>query len=110
MTDVKFSPKGDFVASVSHDYTIRLWDSQTGECLKILHGHSNWVWAIAFHPHEQILASGSQDETIRLWDITTGECLQILRSPRPYEGMNIQGVTGLSAAQKATLKILGAVE
>lgn len=110
VADVKFSPNGDLVASVSHDYTLRLWDSQTGECLKVLRGHTNWIWAIAFHPHEQILASGSQDETIRLWDIITGECLQILRSPRPYEGMNIQGVTGLSAAQKATLKILGAVD
>ncbi|BAY96080.1 WD-40 repeat-containing protein [Tolypothrix tenuis PCC 7101] len=110
ITDVKFSPNGEMIASVSHDQTVKLWDTQTGECLKTLRGHSNWIWAIAFHPHRPILASGSQDETIRLWDITTGECLQILRSPRPYEGMNIQGVTGLSANQKATLKILGAVE
>ncbi|OUL37372.1 hypothetical protein BV372_02970 [Nostoc sp. T09] len=110
VTDVKFSPNGEIVASASHDQTIKLWNSQTGECLKILEGHSNWIWAIAFHPNGNILASGSQDETIRLWDIATGECLQILRSPRPYEGMNIQGVTGLSSAQKATLKTLGAVE
>ncbi len=110
VTEVKFHPQGDLVASVSHDQTIILWHKETGECLKRLQGHSNWIWAIAFHPHRPILASGSQDETIRLWDIATGECLQILRSPRPYEGMNIQGVTGLSATQKATLKILGAVE
>jgi hypothetical protein len=29
---------------------------------------------------------------------------------RPYEGMNIAGVTGLTEAEKATLKALGAVE
>ncbi|BAY20555.1 WD-40 repeat-containing protein [Calothrix sp. NIES-2100] len=110
VTGVKFSPNGEFVASVSHDQTIKLWDSQTGECLQTLRGHNNFIWAIAFHPDGNILASGSQDETIRLWDISTGECLQILRSPRLYEGMNIQGVTGLSATQKATLKILGAVD
>ncbi|BAY10536.1 NB-ARC domain-containing protein [Calothrix sp. NIES-2098] len=110
VTDVQFSPKGDLLASVSRDQTVKLWDTQTGECLNTLQGHSNWIWAIAFHPHGKIIASGSQDETIRIWDIATGECLQILRSPRPYEGMNIQGVTGLSNAQKATLKILGAVE
>ncbi|MBD2196999.1 PD40 domain-containing protein [Calothrix anomala FACHB-343] len=108
VTDVKFSPNGDRVASGSHDKTIKIWHSQTGEYLQTLQGHSNWIWAIAFHPQGQILASGSQDETVRLWDIATGECLQILRSPRPYQGMNIQGVTGLTPAQKATLKILGA--
>lgn len=29
---------------------------------------------------------------------------------RLYEGMNIQGATGLTVAQKATLKTLGAIE
>jgi hypothetical protein len=33
-----------------------------------------------------------------------------VRSPRPYEGMNITSITGLTAAQKATLKTLGAVD
>ncbi len=56
------------------------------------------------------LASGSFDETIKLWDLETGECLQTLRADRLYEGMNITGVTGLSEAQKATQKALGAVE
>jgi WD40 repeat protein len=110
VTDVKFSPQGNQLASVSHDQTIKLWDSHTGECLNTIVGHTNWIWAVTFHPHGQILASGSQDETIRLWDIATGKCLQTLRSPRPYEGMNIKGVTGLTATQKATLHILGAVE
>ncbi len=110
ITSVKFSPQGDQVVSVSQDLTIKIWDVHTGECLNTLHGHTNWIWDIAFDPNGQIFATGSQDETVRLWDITTGECLQILRSPRPYEGMNIQGVIGLSKAQKASLKILGAVE
>jgi WD40 repeat protein len=57
-----------------------------------------------------MLASASQDETIKLWDAKTGDCLKTLAVPKPYEGMNITGVTGLTDAQKATLKALGAVE
>ena len=38
------------------------------------------------------------------------ECLRTLQVPRPYEGMNITGVTGLTEAQKSTLKMLGAVD
>ncbi len=105
-----FSPNGAYLASGSDDGTVRLWDYHTGQCLHLLSGHSNKVWSVCFSVDGHTLVSGSLDETIRLWDVQTGECLHILRSDRPYEGMNITGVTGLSAAQVTTLKALGAVE
>jgi WD40 repeat protein len=105
-----FSPQGNIFASDSDGSTVKLWDISTGKCLKTLKGHSSFVWTVIFSPDGQILASSSQDETIKLWNIQTGECLQTLRAPRPYEGMNITGVTGLTSVQKATLKALGAVE
>jgi hypothetical protein len=42
--------------------------------------------------------------------IETGECLKTLISDRPYERINITGVKGLTDAELATLKALGAVE
>jgi hypothetical protein len=50
------------------------------------------------------------DETIKLWDVQTRGCLRTLRADRPYERMNISGTTGLTEAQRATLKALGAIE
>lgn len=105
-----FSSTLPLLASSSDDQTVRLWDSETGMLLKTLTGHQGTVWSVAFHPDGRRLASGGKDETIRLWEIETGECLKTLRIEKPYEGMNIQGVTGLTVAQKATLKALGAVE
>ncbi|MGE5660494.1 MAG: NB-ARC domain-containing protein [Actinomycetota bacterium] len=101
---------GSLLASGSVDQTIRLWDIMTGECIRVLIGHSSSVWSVAFSPNGKMLASGSQDETIKLWDIESGECLDSLTPPRIYEGMKIAGVTGITEAQKATLKALGAVE
>uniref|UniRef100_B8HQY1 WD-40 repeat protein n=1 Tax=Cyanothece sp. (strain PCC 7425 / ATCC 29141) TaxID=395961 RepID=B8HQY1_CYAP4 len=98
------------LASGSSDGSIKLWDIDTGQCLETLLGHENEVRSVAFTSNGKILGSGSQDETIRLWDMQTWECLHVLRAPRPYEGMDITGVSGLTAAQKATLKRLGAVE
>jgi WD40 repeat protein len=106
---VTYSLDGRLLASASTDKTVRIWNVETGECLKILQGHTRWIYAVAFIDCH-LLASSSEDQTIRLWNIETGECIKILRSPRPYEGMNITGVVGLSEAQQATLLALGAVE
>jgi WD40 repeat protein len=110
VVSVMFSPDGTRLVSGSHDQTVRLWDVSTGECLKVLQGHDNWVWSVAYSPDGHSIASASQDETIKLWDAKTGGCLKTLPVPKPYEGMNITGVTGLTDAQKATLKALGAVD
>jgi len=107
---VVFSADGRYLASSSDDQTVKLWEIKTGINLATLRGHTKTVWSVAFNPVTQKLASGSEDETIKLWDTETGECIRTLRIDRPYEGMNIQGVVGLTPAQRTTLKALGAVE
>ncbi|MGK7872108.1 MAG: NB-ARC domain-containing protein [Xenococcaceae cyanobacterium] len=107
---VAFSPDGKTIASGSCDQTVKLWDVNTGKCWQTLEAHDSWVWSVAFSPDGKTLASSSQDETIKLWNVNSSECLGTLRSKRPYEGMCITDVKGLTEAQLATLKVLGAVE
>ncbi len=110
ITSVDFSPEGSFVLTASSDSTVRLWCLQTERCLWVLEGHSHWTMDARFSPDGQYIASCGDDETIRLWDLATATCVRLLRPDRPYEGMNITGITGISEAQRATLKALGAVE
>ena len=56
------------------------------------------------------LASCGEDGAITLWDLHTGEHIRTLRRDRPYERLNITGIRGLTEAQKATLRALGAIE
>lgn len=105
---VVFSPHGNLLASASLDRTLRLWDGTTGECLKILAGHAGAIWSVAFSPDGTLLASGSYDETLKLWDVEAGTCRTTLKPERLYEGMDLTEATGLTEAQKASLKLLGA--
>ncbi|KST63869.1 WD40 domain-containing protein [Mastigocoleus testarum] len=104
-----WSSQGDILASGSEDKTVRLWKISTGKCLYTLEGHTNWVRSVDFGPNSSIVASGSEDGTVRFWDANTGKCVKILKGEKPYEGMNISGVKGLTTAEIVTLKALGAI-
>ncbi len=71
-----------FIASGSSDKTVRVWDVDTGECVRVLSGHSSWVRSVSSGivdcSGRQLLASASWDRTIRLWDAVTGECVRVL--------------------------------
>lgn len=41
--------------------------------IAFLHGHTSYVFSVAFHPQGSMLASGSADGSIMLWDITHPE-------------------------------------
>ena len=107
---VPFSCKNTTIASSISNQTFKLWDVISGRCLHTLYGHSSWVFSIFSNSHCSIIASRGIDETIKIWDIETGKCLKTLLAPRPYEAMNITRISGISEAQKANLKALGAVE
>ncbi len=107
---VAYSPDGKMIVSGSDDQTVKIWDIQDGKCIKTLRGHIGWVRSVEYSPDGKMIVSGSEDETIKFWDIETGECINTLRNTRPYEGMNITGVAGLTEAQKSSLITLGAME
>ena len=65
------------ILSWSSDNTLRLWDGQSGQCLKVLEGHSNSVLG-ALALNDGRILSWSWDKTLRLWDGQSGQCLKVL--------------------------------
>jgi len=64
------------LVSGSTDQTLKLWDVNTGQCLKTYYGHTAPVRSVTFSPDAHKLVSAGDDQTLRLWDINTGQCLK----------------------------------
>ncbi len=105
-----FGADKTILATGGDDYSIRLWNIPEGKCAAVLQGHERSVGTLHFSNDGRMLVSGSEDDTIRLWDVKSGECVKTVPYPRPYEGTDISGTRGISYAQKAALKELGALE
>ncbi|KAF7903844.1 uncharacterized protein EAE98_006191 [Botrytis deweyae] len=76
----------NILATGSYDTTIKIWDIETGECLRTLRGHTSGIRTLQFDDTK--LISGSLDRSIRVWNWRTGECMS------SYPG-HTDGVVGL---------------
>ena len=87
MLSVVWSPVGRQILSGSDDCTLRLWDVDTGKCLRVFEEHEKSVLSVAWSPNGGYLMSSSWDKTVRLWAADTGNCRRVLEA-KP-------GITGL---------------
>ncbi|MET7486012.1 trypsin-like peptidase domain-containing protein [Streptomyces sp. NPDC005538] len=68
------------LASAGNDGTVRLWNPDTGEEVRVLHAHAGAVRALCSLPtqHGALLASAGDDGIVRLWNPDTGDTRRTL--------------------------------
>ena len=67
------SKDGKHLLSGSQDYSMRLWETETGKEVQKFEG-KGWAWSVAFSPDEtKVLSSGGVDKTMRLWKVANGK-------------------------------------
>ena len=81
-----------------------------GECLRVQEAHQGLVRSLKVSPDGSMLASCGDDGVIAFCDMRSDKALRRLRRDRPYERLDITGMRGLTQAQLASFRALGAVE
>jgi WD40 repeat protein len=69
---IGWSPDGRLLATPSMDGTVRIWDADSGVCLRTIRSRRESVFAAAFDPDGRVLATGGSGGT-RLWDVDSGK-------------------------------------
>jgi WD40 repeat protein len=67
-----FTPNGHNLISAG-DYGISVWDPQSGELQRALHGHTDRVGSLSISQDGRTLVSGGYDRLVKVWDFATGK-------------------------------------
>ncbi|KAG8525868.1 uncharacterized protein KY384_000628 [Bacidia gigantensis] len=78
----RLSSDGNLAATASADFTAKVWDTQTGECLHTFqHPHIVRAIALPHHPNPQVLATGGFDKKLMLYEIANSRASSSSSSP-----------------------------
>lgn len=74
-----FSPDSRWLAVITNDGHVRLYDADTRRLRRILIGHAGAALAVAWSPDADVFATGGADHEIRLWSVRQAKTTAVLR-------------------------------
>lgn len=78
VSSIVVSHDGRMIASLSHDLTVRLWDTHGTTPRKTLLGHRDQPMLGCFSPDDRILATIERSGSVCLWHVATGQLMMTL--------------------------------
>ena len=73
----------DLVAVVCENFTLYVYDGQSGKLAREFAGHQGPITDVCFTGDGRRLVSSSMDGTLRTWDLVSGTCIDVLHCSAP---------------------------
>ena len=69
---ILYISESKYIICGTQDNTVEIFSFETGECVRILRGHKDFVTSIVAIPNTKLIISGSHDRDIIVWNYKTG--------------------------------------
>ena len=96
---LNFSSDGKYLVSTSEDHTVCIWDAETGDSIRTLHGHakSASIFYARYSPNDKYIISVASAGDTKIWDAEIGKCIFNLNYSLP---INRAKAVGFSPDEK----------
>ncbi|KAL7545559.1 hypothetical protein ACHAWF_008909, partial [Thalassiosira exigua] len=91
---VAWHPNCNYVLTAGDDKTCRMFDVQTGKCVRLLSGSSRGMNMVRVSPSGRYAAGAGHDGVVRIWDLGNGRMADELRPPPAGGGVAGSGFSG----------------
>jgi WD40 repeat protein len=107
VTGVVCLSDGIHALSAGADGRLKLWDLDTGQCIRMLERHGGRVYAFDVTPDGRYVVSAGSDYLLNFWDLRTGYCLASKRAHKNWISalaITPDGKQAITGAGPATFK------
>ena len=77
---VRWHPNCNYVVTGCDDKTVRMWDVQSGRCVRLLNGCGHGINTVAVSPSGKYLAGADCSGVVHLWELGSGQKMNELRT------------------------------
>lgn len=110
INDVAFSSDGKMIASIADDFTIRVWNVETGVLINILDCGHPFGHCITFSPDNKCVIAIFGDGALSSWNVLTGEQVWLYDANELFDTRHISAASSITNSPDGNQLVISTTE